>query len=67
MAPNDVQLRVLFEILRQDLRFQWRTRYLEVLPSGIIVIIFEQATNNNWRCLYTIPQNGKWKRRELYV
>lgn len=67
MEPNDVQLRILFEILRQELKFQWRTRYIEVLPSGVLVITFEQSTNSNWRCLYTIRQNGNWKRGEFYV
>lgn len=67
MEPNEIQLRWLFEALRQELKFQWRTRYIEVLPSGVLILTFEHATNPRWRCLYTIPQNDEWKRREFYV
>ena len=68
MEPNEVQLRLLFEALRQELMFQWRTRYIEVLePSGVLVLAFEQASNSKWRCLYAIEQNGEWVRREFYV
>lgn len=67
MEPNELQLRILFQALRQELFYNWRTRYIEILPSGVLMVNFEHATNVNWRCLYTIPQDGEWKRREFYV
>lgn len=67
MELNEIQLRKLFEALRQELIFEWRTRYIEILPSGELMLSFEHATNNNWRCLYTIRQNGEWKRGEFSV
>ena len=67
MEPNETQLRILFEALRQELLFEWRVRYVEILPSGVLMLNFEHATNLNWLCLYTIPQNGEWKRRAFYV
>ena len=67
MEPNAIQLGRLFEALRQELAFQWRTRYIEVLPGGVLVLSFEHANNLNWRCLYTIRQSGEWIRREFYV
>ena len=67
MEPNAIQLGRLFEALRQELGFQWRARYIEVLPGGVLVLSFEHANNLNWRCLYTIKQSGEWIRREFYV
>jgi len=67
VEPNEIQLRRLFEALRQELVFQWRARYVEVLPGGVLVLSFEHATNGDWRCLYTIRQSGEWVRREFYV
>ena len=67
MEPNEIQLRRLFEALRQELIFQWRTRYTEVLPSGVLILSFEHSANGKWRCLYTIIQSGGWERREFYV
>lgn len=67
MEPNEIQLRLLFEALREELRFQWRARYIEILPGGVLALSFEHATNTNWRCLYSIVRNGKWVRREFYV
>lgn len=54
MEPNEIQLGRLFEALRQELAFQWRARYIEVLPGGVLVLSFDVANNLNWRCLYTI-------------
>lgn len=67
MEPNVIQLRRLFETLRQELKFQWRTRYIELLPSGVLILIFEHPTNVSWRCLYTIPLDGEWEKREFHV
>lgn len=67
MEPNEIQLRRLFEALRQELAFQWRARYIEVLPGGVLVLSFDVANNGNWRCLYTIRHSGEWIRREFYV
>ena len=67
MEPNAIQLGRLFEALRQELAFQWRARYIEVLPGGVLVLSFEHTNNLNWRCLYTIKQSGEWIRREFYV
>ncbi len=44
MEANAIQLRRLFEILRQELVFQWLARYIEVLPGGVLVLSFEHAT-----------------------
>lgn len=67
MEPNEIQLRRLFEALRQELALQWLARYIEVLPAGVLALSFEHATNRNWRCLYTINQSSEWIRREFYV
>ena len=67
MEPNEVQLRKLFEALRQELKFQWRTRYIEILPNGVLAVSFEHSTNAKWRCLYTISIDGEQERREYYV
>ena len=67
MEPNEVQLRRMFEALRQELALQWRTRYTEILPGGELALSFEHSTNNRWRCLYIIRNNGEWVRREFYV
>ena len=52
-------LDVWSEALRQELVFQWRARYIKVLPGGVLVLSFEHANNVNWRCLYTIRQSGE--------
>lgn len=67
MEPNEIELRRLFEALCQELIFQWRAKYVEVLPDGVLVLSFKHATNGDWRCLYTIRQSGEWVRREFYV
>ena len=67
MEPNEIELRRLFEALRQELLFQWLARYVEVLPGGVLVLSFERATNGDWRCLYTIRQSGEWVLQEFYV
>lgn len=54
MEPNEIQLRRLYEALRQELAFQWRARYIEVLPGEVLVLSFDVANNGNWRCLYAI-------------
>lgn len=66
MEPNEVQLHRMFEALRQELALQWRARYTE-LPGGELALSFEHSTNNSWRCLYIIRNNGEWIRREYYV
>ena len=38
---NAIQLGRLFEALRQELAFQWRARYIEVLPGGVLVLSFD--------------------------
>ncbi len=67
MEPNGIQLQRLYTSLRAELAFQWRARYIELLPAQILAVSFEHSTNNNWRCLYTIQLNGDWIRREFYV
>lgn len=67
VEPNEVQLRQMFEALRQELALQWRARYTEILPGGELALSFEHSTNNSWRCLYIIRNNGEWVRREFYV
>lgn len=67
MEPNEQQLRQLLEVLRYMLNLQWRARYVEVLPGGEIVLAFEQVTNPNWRCIYTIRQDGRFTQREYYA
>lgn len=67
MELSEIQLARLFQALRKELMFQWRARYIEVLPDGVLALGFEHATNDNWRCLYTIKQTGEWFRREFYV
>ena len=42
------------------LSFQWRARYIELLPGLVQAVSFEHATNSDWRCLYTIRQDGEW-------
>lgn len=60
VEPNEIQLELLYIALRAELLFQWRARYVEVLPSQILAVSFEHSTNINWRCLYTIQPNGAW-------
>ncbi len=67
MEPNEIQLKRLFAALRAELAFQWRARYIELLPGLVLALSFEHATNSDWRCLYTIRQDGEWIRREFYV
>lgn len=81
MEPNEIQLKRLYTALRErafgkedsfpkrrvaELTFQWRARYIELLPAQTLAVNFEHSTNN-WRCLYVIQQNGAWSRREFYV
>jgi len=67
VEPNEVQLRRKFEALQQELALQWRARYTEILPGRELALSFEHYTNNRWRCLYIIRNNGEWVRREFYV
>lgn len=67
MEPTEIQLKSQFEALRKELMFQWRARYIEMLPDGMLALSFEHATNSKWRCLYMIKQNGQWNRSEYYV
>ena len=67
MEPNGVQLKTLFKALRQELKFQWRARYIEMLPNGLLAVSFEHSTNVKWRCLYVISVNGEQEKREYYV
>ena len=60
MSPNEIQLKRLFAALRAKLAFQWRARYIELLPGLVQAVSFEHATNSDWRCLYTIRQDGEW-------
>lgn len=67
VEPNGIQLELLYVALRNELAFQWRARYIELLPSQILAVSFEHSTNNKWRCLYVIRPDGSWDRREFYV
>ena len=67
MEPDEIQLRRLFAALRAELAFQWRARYVELLPGNVLALSFEQSTNSNWRCLYIVKPDGEWIRREFYV
>ena len=67
MEPNEIQLRILFEVLRQELPFQWRARYVEMLPSNTLALNFQHATNDKWRRLYIIREDGQWTKSEYYV
>jgi hypothetical protein len=67
MQPNEVQLQRLFEVLRYRLTLQWKARFIDVVPGGELVIIFEQATNPQWRYWYTIYTNGEFSEREFYA
>ena len=67
VEPNEIQLKRLYTALQAELTFQWRARYIELLPSQILAVNFEHSTNNNWRCLYVIQPDGTWSRREFYV
>lgn len=67
VEPNEIQLELLYISLRAELVFQWRARYVELLPAQILVVSFEHSTNKNWRCLYVIQPDGAWSRREFYV
>ena len=67
MEPTEIQLKRLFEVLLKELMFQWRARYIEMLPDGVLALNFEHATNTKWRCLYIIRQDGQCNRSEYYV
>jgi hypothetical protein len=67
MQPNEIQLQRLFEVLRHHLLLQWKARFIDVVPGGELVIVFEQATNSQWRYWYTIYPNGEFSEREYYV
>lgn len=67
MEPNEIQLELLYISLRTELVFQWRARYVELVPAQILAVNFEHSTNTGWRCLYIIQSNGAWSRREFYV
>lgn len=67
VEPNEIQLKRLYTALKAELAFQWRARYIELLPAQILAVNFEHSTNNNWRCLYVIQPDGTWSRREFYV
>lgn len=67
MEPKEIQLKRLYTALKAELAFQWRARYIELLPAQILAVNFEHLTNNNWRCLYVIQSDGLWNRREFYV
>jgi len=41
VEPNEIQLGRLFEALRQELAFQWRARYVEVLPGRVLGLSFD--------------------------
>lgn len=67
VEPNEIQLKRLYTALRVELAFQWRARYIELLPAQTLAVTFEHATNTGWRCLYVIQVTGLWNRREFYV
>ena len=67
MQSNETQLQRLFEILRYRLPQRWKARFIDVLPGGELVVIFEQGTNPKWRYWYIIRPNGKFTERQFYV
>ncbi|PZD73374.1 hypothetical protein C1752_02261 [Acaryochloris thomasi RCC1774] len=67
MQPNNIQLQRLFEILQYRLPQQWKARFIDVLPGGELVVIFEQGTNPEWRYWYTIYSDGEFLERQFYV
>jgi hypothetical protein len=67
MQPNEVQLLRLFEVLQYRLPLQWKARFIDVVPGGELVVVFEQATNPKWRYWYTIYLDGTFREREFYA
>ncbi|MBW4552437.1 MAG: hypothetical protein KME35_15215 [Aphanocapsa sp. GSE-SYN-MK-11-07L] len=67
MQPNEVQLQRLFEVLRYRLPLQWRARFVDVMPGGEVVILFEQSINYRWRYRYTIYIDASFSEGEFYV
>jgi hypothetical protein len=67
MQPNEVQLLRLFEVLQYRLPLQWKARFIDVVPGGELVVVFEQTTNPKWRYWYTIYLDGTFREREFYV
>jgi hypothetical protein len=65
--PNEMQLQRLFEVLRYRLPLKWKARFIDVVPGGELVIVFEQTTNPQWRLWYTIYPNGEFSEREFYA
>lgn len=46
MEANETQLKRLFTALRAELQFQWRAKYVELVPGGVLALSFEHATNS---------------------
>jgi hypothetical protein len=67
MQPTEIQLQLLFEILRFRLPMQWKARYIELFPAGELFVIFEQGTNPKWRYWYIIQPDGQFIERNMYV
>jgi hypothetical protein len=67
IQPNAIQLQCLFEVLRFRLPQQWKARFIDILPGGELIVIFEQGTNLKWRYWYTIHSGGEFLEKQFYV
>lgn len=47
MKPNETQLQCLFEVLQYRLPQQWKARFIDTLPGGELIDIFERGQTPN--------------------